>query len=101
MQSGHKFAPNGGVMRTSVLGTFQFHDLDQVIANTTNACKVTHADPRCIASCIAVTMAIALMLQGKYIKDDGDYDVVKITQAAYEHAVKIIQDPKHVRKTLL
>ena len=50
-------------MRTSVLGIPQFYDLDAVAKNTKEICTVTHADPRCSASCIAVTVAIALMLQ--------------------------------------
>lgn len=52
-------------MRTSVLGIPQFYDLDAVAKNTKEICTVTHADPRCSASCIAVTVAIALMLQGE------------------------------------
>ena len=45
---------------------FLYVDLPKVVQNTIEICKVTHADPRCIASCVAVTSAIALMLQGKY-----------------------------------
>ena len=37
-------------------------DIDKVIENTTEICKVTHADPRCIASCIAVTTAVSVEL---------------------------------------
>jgi ADP-ribosylglycohydrolase len=51
-------------MRTSVLGTVSFHSLDAVRENTLLVCKTTHADPRCQASCVATTSAIALMLQG-------------------------------------
>ena len=93
-------------MRTSVLGTLDFNgtqlypyiqclhvhrsspDLDKVIKNTLEISAVTHADPRCAASCVAMTTAVApptsihslmshlmkspptqqlaLMLQGKY-----------------------------------
>jgi len=62
-QSGQKLAANGAVMRTSILGVPQFHDLNKVIENTKKICLTTHADPRCIASCVAVTTAIAQMLQ--------------------------------------
>jgi ADP-ribosylglycohydrolase len=41
-------------------------DLQRVRYNTIEICKVTHADPRCVASCVAVTSAVSLMLQGKY-----------------------------------
>lgn len=41
-----KGAPNGGVMRTSILGIHNHHDIDRVIQNTIAMCRVTHADPR-------------------------------------------------------
>ena len=44
--SGRKVAPNGGVMRTSVLGAYMYYDIDAVIQNTTDMCKATHPDPR-------------------------------------------------------
>ena len=45
-KSGRQAAPNGALMRTSVLGCFQFGELDKVKENTLQMCKVTHADPR-------------------------------------------------------
>lgn len=45
-ETGRVAAPNGGLMRTSVLGCFQFEDLKKVKENTLQICKVTHADPR-------------------------------------------------------
>lgn len=77
-------AANGAVMRTSILGILNFNgnvlnfntgysflcpppcspptptpDIDQVIENTSQICQVTHADPRCLASCVAVTTAVS------------------------------------------
>ena len=83
-------------MRTSVLGTMEFHDLEKVIENTRNACMVTHADPRCIASCVAVTIAIALMLQGKHVLNNGEQDVEKIMTTAYKYAEQEIEIQEHV-----
>ena len=85
-------------MRTSVLGTMDFDDLDKVIENTKRACKVTHADPRCVASCVAVTTAIALMLQGKHVLNNGEQDVYTIMGIAYEYAQEEIKDLKHVSR---
>ena len=34
-------------------------DISKVVANTAEISKVTHADPRCTASCIAVTTAVS------------------------------------------
>lgn len=83
-------------MRTSILGTMQYHDLPKVIENTKNACKVTHADPRCIASCVAVTVAIALMLQGKYKMKSGEYDVDAIIKEAHATAEQELEKNEHV-----
>jgi ADP-ribosylglycohydrolase len=57
-------AANGGLMRTSVLGIWQYQNLQQVRWNAEQVCKITHADPRCIASCIAVCLAISQLIQG-------------------------------------
>lgn len=84
--SGRVIAPNGGVMRTSILGVHEFGDIDAVIANTVAACKVTHADPRCIASCVAVTTAIASMLQGKHVTERGEYDIDAVIKESFDHA---------------
>lgn len=83
-------------MRTSILGTIHFQDLSKVIENTKNACKITHADPRCVASCVAVTIAIALMMQGKHKMKNGHYDVDAITNAAYIEALQELEDDEHV-----
>ncbi len=34
-------------------------DIPKVVANTAEISKVTHADPRCTASCTAVTTAVS------------------------------------------
>ncbi|XP_028414474.1 uncharacterized protein LOC114537610 [Dendronephthya gigantea] len=98
VRSGYFVAPNGGVMRTSILGTMEFHNLDKVIENTKNACMVTHADPRCVASCVAVTTAIALMLQGKYKIKNGNYDVDKITKEAHALAEQQLEKDEHKKE---
>lgn len=51
-------------MRTSIMSVPHFHDLELVKQNTISAARVTHADPRCIASTVALSTALALMLQG-------------------------------------
>ena len=45
-QSGKYVAPNGAVMRTSILGVYKYDDLEEVKKNAINIAKVTHADPR-------------------------------------------------------
>jgi len=63
-RSNCKAAANGGVMRTSVTGVFDYKYLDRVIRNTKEMCKCTHADPRCVASCVLVATLIAEILNG-------------------------------------
>src|SRR5690349_4907881 len=84
-------------MRTSIVGIASFHDLQKVIENTIAFAKTTHADPkyetlfeinsffaRCLASFIAVTTTIALVLQGREINDDLLTEVVKISEKVFE-----------------
>ncbi|MGI9213186.1 MAG: ADP-ribosylglycohydrolase family protein [Methylococcaceae bacterium] len=63
-KSGCTLAPNGGVMRTAILGIWEYNDLDKVRHNAEQVCKITHYDPRCVGSAVAVSMAISLLLQG-------------------------------------
>lgn len=55
--------PNGAVMRTSVIGTFNYMDLDIVFKNAVIFAKTTHASPKCVASSIFISGIIALLLQ--------------------------------------
>lgn len=57
-----KVASNGGVMRTSITGIFDFWDHTSVINNTENICKVTHFDPRCVGSCVLVASIISELI---------------------------------------
>lgn len=74
-----KLAPNGGVMRTSILGIHDWWDTEEVIKNAETICKTTHHDPRCVTSAICVCAAISYMLQRTpdHYKD-GKYDVDQI-----------------------
>ena len=63
-QGGHKGAANGAVMRCAACGVPSFWSRADVVANTTALCLATHADPRCVASCVAVSVVIAELLRG-------------------------------------
>ncbi|KAJ3179090.1 hypothetical protein HDU87_003046 [Geranomyces variabilis] len=64
--NGKQFAPNGAVMRSAVLGALSCNDEAQVVRNAISAAMVTHADPRCVVSCVVVNVLIARMLRGCY-----------------------------------
>ena len=55
-------APNGGIMRTSVIGLLP----DNVEVNAILACKVTHFDPRCIGSCVIASLIIHNLVWNNY-----------------------------------
>eukprot|EP01116_Phalansterium_solitarium_P010471 TRINITY_DN2528_c0_g1_i1.p1 TRINITY_DN2528_c0_g1~~TRINITY_DN2528_c0_g1_i1.p1 ORF type:complete len:497 (+),score=55.70 TRINITY_DN2528_c0_g1_i1:502-1992(+) len=85
-------AANGAIMRTSVLGCFQFEDLQRVVENTLEICKVTHVDTRCQASCVLVTTLISLILQGAPANTSKEQKV--LIGRALEAASKLIA-PEH------
>jgi ADP-ribosylglycohydrolase len=62
-------AANGALMRTSILGPIYRDDLAQAVAEAIRYAKVTHADPRCIASAVALTAALVLLLAGAGAED--------------------------------
>lgn len=89
-RSGRYLAANGAVMRTAILGVLEFNDLERVVANTEEICLTTHSDPRCLASCVAVTTAIALMLQGK-CNLEKEKELNKLVDEALEHGQKMLE----------
>ncbi|KAL6059123.1 ADP-ribosylglycohydrolase [Balamuthia mandrillaris] len=90
-------APNGAVMRTAVLGVYQFEQLEKVIENTIRMAKVTHWDPRCIASSVATTVAIALMLQEKHDVESFE-GLQKLIGEAMEHSTKFLKKEEHKKE---
>lgn len=61
-RSGKNNAGNGGVMRTSVVGLWN----ENVAENAERICRLTHADPRCIGSCVIISELInSLVWQDK------------------------------------
>lgn len=55
-------ASNGAIMRTSILGVYDFWDRKQVIHNSEKICKTTHFDPRCVGSSVIVSSIISNLL---------------------------------------
>jgi ADP-ribosylglycohydrolase len=56
-------ALNTCVHRTPALGIVQFWDLEKVRLNAHHICRCTHADPRCVAASVSVSLAVAMLLQ--------------------------------------
>ncbi|XP_064639250.1 uncharacterized protein YegU-like [Lineus longissimus] len=100
IQTGRFVAPNGSVMRTSILGIHDYRDMDKVISNTKEICRTTHYDPRCQASCVAVTTAIAMMLQGqkKHMKKEGKINVEAVIADSYNYAKECLTEPEQIEE---
>ena len=62
---GRDVASNGGIMRVCVVSALDFNDIDKVVERAKESTLVTHYDPRCIASSIAVCLVASQLLQGK------------------------------------
>jgi len=54
--SGRKVAANGAVMRTAITGVHW--DKNTAKQNSLEFCRVTHADPKCQASCVVVALIV-------------------------------------------
>ncbi|KAH9488680.1 hypothetical protein Btru_042156 [Bulinus truncatus] len=103
--SQRNIAPNGAVMRTSVLGLHQWKDLDAVTDNTLEICKATHADPRCQASCVAVCCCIALMMQHTQANLLNEkpiaVDIEAICKESYNRASLVLETDEQKRELYL
>ena len=60
--SNRESAPNGALMRTSVVGLAH----DNVEIQATEICKLTHYDPRCIGSCVIASLIIHNLVWNNY-----------------------------------
>jgi len=74
-QSRRKAAGNGGVMRCAPIALLDWDKPDALVRDSRETCRLTHPDPRCEWSCVAVNTAIARLLQ-------GERDVAEAVKAA-------------------
>mmetsp|Transcript_19935 Transcript_19935/g.19966 ORF Transcript_19935/g.19966 Transcript_19935/m.19966 type:complete len:194 (-) Transcript_19935:30-611(-) len=72
-------------MKSCVLGIINYNDTEQVIRQTKDIGKCTHADPRSLSASIAQTVAISLMLR-------GIRDVNTVIEASYEITSNFLQN---------
>jgi ADP-ribosylglycohydrolase len=93
--------PNGAIMRTAAVALSKWHNLAEMVELTKTFCKVTHADPRCIASCVTYVTAMALILRGareflvvKNIALDIGRQVLREELVKYQTEDKLLPDWK-------
>ncbi|GAB1225704.1 hypothetical protein ENUP19_0259G0038 [Entamoeba nuttalli] len=82
---GCQSAPNGSVMRTSVLAVPYFWDEERVKENAKKIGSTTHADPRCQASVNTIVLILAKLLQGRE-------DIEEIIQEARSDSEKMLNE---------
>ncbi|HYY51609.1 MAG TPA: ADP-ribosylglycohydrolase family protein [Myxococcales bacterium] len=63
--TGRKSAGNGSVMCCAPIGLLHVKSLDGLAEDATAASRITHYDPRCVGSCVAVATAIAHLVRGE------------------------------------
>lgn len=64
-------AGNGSAMRAAPVGLFFFDNPDRLIEATQAQGRITHRDPRCSAGAVAISGAVALVIQEKQIYMDS------------------------------
>lgn len=97
-RGGRSSAANGAVMRTAVTGVPSFWSLSTVISTTTDICRATHADQRCVVSCVVVAVCVSEMLRGA--PAHGPDDVEVIIGTAVRAALGAIADDREVGEEL-
>ena len=61
--SGKSIASNGAVMRTASCGCLCYWDENTVIQVATKMAQITHFDPRCVFSAVAISLLVSRILQ--------------------------------------
>ena len=62
--SGRRAAGNGSAMCCAPIGLLHVRSLEGLADDAAGASRITHYDPRCVGSCIAVATAVALLVRG-------------------------------------
>lgn len=67
--SGRQAAPNGAVMRTAPMGVLRPLNASWTAREAAEVAKVTHFDPRCVASAVAVSVTISKLVTESSISE--------------------------------
>lgn len=89
------FCDNGALPRAVILGVTHFYNLKEVISNSVRICLATHADERCVASSVALSVLIALLLQGRH-KYRSKNEIKEIIQIVRNAAVQYLTNSDYV-----
>lgn len=98
--SGRKLAANGAVMRTAITAVPHFMDTGSVVADTVAIARTTHYDPRAIASCVAVAVAVASILQRAASTDEVSADACFVDEILDKGVVAAVEWMRAQDRTL-
>lgn len=91
-RTGRNNAANGGVMRTSIVGLWN----ETVAENAERICRLTHADPRCIGSCVIISELI-----NSLVWQDMELSYVELLQIGDKYDSRIKPYLERARNGLL
>lgn len=91
--SGKQSAPNGGIMRTSIMGCGDYRNWEKVRVHTENVCKLTHYDPRCVGSCVIISRVISQFLQKKAIEKHDLLMIANPYDSRIEEYIELAYQP--------
>ena len=91
-RTGRNNAANGGVMRTSIVGLWN----ENVAVNSERICRLTHADPRCIGSCVIISELI-----NSLVWQDMELSYVELLQIGDKYDSRIRPYLERARNGLL
>ncbi|KAJ3193733.1 hypothetical protein HK101_004277 [Irineochytrium annulatum] len=101
VQASHNYnlAANGAVMRCAVTAVPGFWDDSFVKRNTEAMARITHADDRCIASCLVVNGLVAWMLRGGADMREGSCRerITRRVNELYDEISTAVRDPSDLR----
>jgi len=72
-------APNGALMRNSIIPAFFTDSLSTALDKSEEVCKLTHYDPRCVDSCKIQTTLLHTILNGNRISFENLLIISQIT----------------------
>lgn len=82
--SNFKSASNGALMRTAIIGLF-----DDTVSNAESICKLTHYDPRCVGSCVIISVLVNRLIHNQTMSVDEMIDIAKGYDSRIEEYIKL------------
>jgi ADP-ribosylglycohydrolase len=78
-------AGNGSAMRAAPIGLFFFENPEMLIRAAHDQGRITHRDPRCSAGAVAISGAVALVLQKKKINSNSFVSTLSEWTGSVDH----------------